>query len=278
VTIPTGMTGIMHLQVHLKSRPARLSTGVTLQYVEQGQRSGVPVLLLHAYLDSWRSFERVLEHLPDRLHALAPSQRGHGDSERPRNGYGAGDLVTDLAAFMDALEVDAAVLVGSSSAADTVRRFAVEHPDRTLGLVLVGAFHTFPADAPAVRELGAEIAALTDPVEPDFVRDFVAATAGDAVPPEFLETMVAESGKVPAHVWREMFDGLLTAAPIAGTIDAPTLILWGDADPICSGDEQEALLDAIPLAELRRYPGVGHLVHWEQPERVAADIARFARR
>jgi non-heme chloroperoxidase len=272
------MTGIMHLQVHLKSRPARLSTGVTLRYVEQGHGSGVPVLLLHAYLDSWRSFERVLEHLPDRLHALAPSQRGHGDSERPASGYGAADLVADVAAFMDALELDAAVLVGSSSAADTARRFALEQPARTLGLVLVGAFHTFPADAPAVRELGEQISVLTDPVEPDFVRDFVAGTAGDAVPPEFLDTMVAESRRVPAHVWREMFDGLVNAPPIAGTIDAPTLILWGDADPICSRDEQEALLDAIPLAELRRYPGVGHLVHWEQPKRVADDIARFARR
>ena len=83
---------------------------------------------------------------------------------------------------------------------------------------------------------------------------------------------------MPAHVWREMFDGLLTAPPIAGTIDAPTLILWGDADPICSHAEQQALLDAIPLAELRTYPGAGHGVHWEQPERVAADIALFAGR
>jgi non-heme chloroperoxidase len=268
----------MHLQVHLKSRAARLSTGVTLQYVEQGQRYGVPVLLLHAYVDSWRSFERVLEHLPDTVHAFAPSQRGHGDSERPPAGYGAADLVADLTAFMDAVDIDAAVLVGSSSAADTVRRVAAEQPDRTLGLVLVGAFSTFPADAPGVRELGQEISALTDPIEPEFVREFVAGTAGDAVPPDFLETMVAESRKAPAHVWREMFDGLLTAPPIAGTVDAPTLILWGDADPICSRAEQEALLDAIPLAELRTYPGVGHLVHWEQPERVAADIALFAAR
>jgi len=268
----------MHLQVHLKSRAVHLSTGVTLQYVERGHRSGVPVLLLHAYLDSWRSFERVLEHLPDDLHAFAPSQRGHGDSGRPPAGYGAADLVADVAAFMDALGIDAAVLVGSSSAADTARRFALEYPDRTLGLIMVGAFNTFPADAPAVREMGEEIAALTDPIDPDFVRDFVAGTAGASVPPDFLETVVAESRKVPARVWREMFDGLLGAPPLAGTIDVPTLILWGDADPICSRDEQQALLDAIPHAELRTYPGAGHLVHWEQPERVAADIALFAAR
>jgi len=255
-----------------------LSTGVTLQYVERGQRSGVPVLLLHAYLDSWRSFEEVLRNLPDSVHALAPSQRGHGDSDRPASGYGAADLVADVAAFMDAVELDAAVLVGSSSAGDTARRFALEHPARTLGLVLVGTFHTFPADAPAVREMREQIAALTDPVDPDFVRDFVEGTAGDAVPPGFLETMVAESRRVPAHVWREMLEGLLDAPPATGAIDVPTLILWGDADPICPREEQDALLATIPLAELRSYTGVGHIVHWEQPERVAADIAQFAGR
>jgi non-heme chloroperoxidase len=269
---------MMHLQVHLKSRAAALSTGVTLHYVEQGHRSGLPVLLLHAYLDSWRSFEEVLRHLPDGVHAFAPSQRGHGDSDQPPTGYAATDLVADVAAFMDAVELDAAVLVGSSSAADTARRFALEHPARTLGLVLMGTFHTFPADAPAVREMRGQIAALTDPIAPDFVRDFVEGTAGDAVPPGFLDTMVAESERVPAHVWREMFDGLLAAPPAAGAINVPALILWGDADPICSREEQDALLATIPAAELRSYPGVGHLVHWEQPERVAAEIAEFAGR
>lgn len=262
----------------LAAHPVALSTGVTLHYVEQGHPSGVPVLLLHAYLDSWRSFEFVLRLLPDSVHAFAPSQRGHGDSDRPPSGYLAADLVADVGAFLDAVELDAAVLVGSSSAADTARRFALEHPARTLGLVLVGAFHTFPADAPAVREMREQIAALRDPVDPDFVREFVEGTAGHAVPPTFLETMVAESRRVPAHVWREMFDGLLDAPPAAGTIDVPTLILWGDADPICSRKEQDALLASIPSAELRSYPGAGHLVHWEQPERVAADIAQFAER
>jgi non-heme chloroperoxidase len=255
-----------------------LSTGVTLEFVEQGHRSGAQVMLLHAYLDSWRSFERVFPHLPNTVHALAPSQRGHGDSDRPPGGYGAAGLVADAAAFMDAVEVDAAVLVGSSSAADTARRFAVEHPARTLGLVLVGAFHAFPGDAPAVREMRRQIGELTDPVEPEFVRDFVEGTAGDAVPRDHLETMVAESSKVPAHVWREMLEGLLDAPPASGPIDVPTLILWGDADPICARDEQEALLASIPSAELRTYHGVGHLVHWEQPERVASDIAELAGR
>ena len=64
-----------------------LSTGVTLPYVEQGDPAGVPVLLLHGYTDSWRSFEDTLAHLPDSIHAIALTQRGHGDADRPATGY-----------------------------------------------------------------------------------------------------------------------------------------------------------------------------------------------
>ena len=59
----------------------------TLPYVAQGDPSGVPVLLLHGTTDSWRSFEAVLPHLPTSMHAIALTQRGHGDATRPVTGY-----------------------------------------------------------------------------------------------------------------------------------------------------------------------------------------------
>ena len=64
-----------------------LSTGVRIEYVEQGKGDGVPVIFLHGVTDSWRSFERMLPLLPPDIHAFALSQRGHGDSSRPTSGY-----------------------------------------------------------------------------------------------------------------------------------------------------------------------------------------------
>src|SRR5215208_938620 len=61
-----------------------LPNRVTLPYVEQGDPSGVPVVLLHAIADSWRSFERVLSDLPESIHAFALTQRGHGTRAVPR--------------------------------------------------------------------------------------------------------------------------------------------------------------------------------------------------
>jgi non-heme chloroperoxidase len=92
---------------------------VKLPYAEQGDPSGVPVVLLHAIADSWRSFERVLSDLPESMHAFALTQRGHGDASRPARGYHPRDFAADLAAFMDALHLEAAVVVGGSSAASS---------------------------------------------------------------------------------------------------------------------------------------------------------------
>jgi pimeloyl-ACP methyl ester carboxylesterase len=56
---------------------------IVVPYVEQGDPSGVPMLLLHGFTDSWHSFERVLPHLSQTVHAFALTQRGHGDADRP---------------------------------------------------------------------------------------------------------------------------------------------------------------------------------------------------
>jgi non-heme chloroperoxidase len=258
------------------AKSAVLRTGVTVPYVEQGDASGVPVLLLHAYVDSLRFFEVLFPHLPKFVHAFAFSQRGHGDADRPREGYGTKDFAADVAAFMDAVGLKAAVLAGQSSGGYVAQRFAIDHPERTLGLVLIGA----PRDFRDKPDLGSAVSALSDPVDPGFVREFVESTITQPLPAAHLETLIAESCKVPARVWKATLKGMLEASvpTETGTITAPTLILWGDQDEFCTRAEQEALRAAIPRAALVTYQGTGHLVACEQPARTGADIAGFVGR
>jgi non-heme chloroperoxidase len=255
---------------------ATLPSSLELPYVEQGDESGVPVVFLHAYADSWRSFELLLGQLSTSIHAYAPSQRGHGDAGRLASGYSVEDFASDLGAFMDVLGLDRAVLVASSSASFTVQRFAVDNPRRTLGLVLIGAPWSLREKAIGSK-LSEAVFALRDPVDPAFVRDFVESTVLAPVSPAFLEAMVGESLEVRAHVWKATLRGLLEAVPPAetGTIVAPTLIVWGERDAFVSRADQERLVAAIPGSQLVIYEGTGHVVHWEQPERVAADLAAF---
>ena len=250
---------------------------MTLPYSEQGDGGGPAAIFLHAFVDSRRSFDGVLAHLPEWVHAVAPDQRGHGDAPKPETGYQPADFADDLEALMDGIGVDAAILVASSSAGFTARCFAAAHPERTRGLVFIGSPSAL-AGKPAVEAMRPEFAALEDPVELSFVREFVAGTASAAVPPAFLELMVDESCKVPAHVWRLTFDGLLDPGTPSEVLPGPALLIWGEDDAFLDRADQEALAATFADAELRAYPGTGHIVHWEAPARVAADLAAFVQR
>ena len=256
-----------------------LPGGPRLDYVEQGDHSGVPLVLLHGYTDYWRSFEPVLSHLPSEVRAFALTQRGQGDSARPAHGYGPHHFATDVARFMDVLGIDAAIIAGHSMGSSVAQRFALDHPGRTLGLALIGAFTSWRRH-PAVFELWTTtVSSLEDPVDPGFVREFQASTVARPVPPGLLDTAVQESLKVPARVWRATFEAFLQADVAAelGSVQAPTLIISGEADPFCPWRAQEDLLGAIASSQLILYAGAGHALHWEQPARFAADLVSFAR-
>ena len=103
-------------------------------------------------------------------------------------------------------------------------------------------------------------------------------TIQDAVSEEFLAGAVSESLKVPTHVWRDYWEGVLLTVDDTsrlGEIGVPTLILWGEQDALLPREEQEWRAAAIPNATLRVYPETGHLAHWVRPEWVARDLETF---
>ena len=249
---------------------------VKIEYVEHGDPVGVPVIMLHGITDSWRSFEPVLPRLPASIHAFALSQRGHGQSDRPAAGYHPRDFAADVARFMDARNIKRAVIVGHSMGSHIAQRFALDYPDRTLGLVLVGSFFTLRGK-PIVAEFRSEVSKLTDPIERRFALEFQKSTLAKPVPDSYLESVVQESLKAPARVWRAALEGLLEGDHSAdvGRIKIPTLIVWGDRDVFCSRSDQESLAGAIAGSQLVVYSGGGHAVHWEDPDRFATDLVSF---
>lgn len=256
-------------------RTADLASGVKVPYVEAGNSAGESVVFVHAYIESWRYFEEVLRLLPASIHGYAPTQRGHGDADKPAHGYLPEDFAADIVGFMDALTIDRAVLVGSSSGGIVSQIVASTHPARVSALVLISS-PAFLGDKPAVAEMWQVISALHDPVDRGFVEEFVRDTSPEAVPDNFVDTLVAESLKVPAHVWKQTLRGLIDADVRAnlGGITAPTLLIAGDDDAFVRGDQQ-VLLDGIPVSRLDLYEGVGHGVHLARPERVVSDIVGF---
>jgi non-heme chloroperoxidase len=252
---------------------------IKLPYVEQGDASRVPVVMLHGVTDSWRSFEPVLRHLPADIRAIAVTQRGHGDAPKPESGYLIEDLAGDVVDLMNDLRIARAIVVGHSMGSMVAQRIAIDHPERVLGVVLAGVFGHPQAEGPALAALAEEFGSIEDPIARQVAHEFQASTTATPLEPEQLNTFVDESLKVPARVWRDAFNEFPRvdhSAELSG-LNIPALIVYGDQDELISRPEQDRLLDALPDARIEVYEGAGHAMHWEQPERFAADIVEFSR-
>jgi non-heme chloroperoxidase len=250
-----------------------------LPYVEQGDATGVPVVMLHGVTDSWRSFEHVLPHLPDHIRAIAVTQRGHGDAPKPESGYLIEDLAGDVVDLLDDLGIERAVILGHSMGSWVTQRVAIDHPERVIGVVLAGSFGGRPGDHPGMQELAAEMARVTDPVTDAVARDFQESTVASPLPPGQMDEFVRESLKVPARVWNQTFTGFLEIDHAEGLaqLAAPALLIWGEKDEFIPRATQDELLATLPESRLEVYEGVGHAVHWEQPLRFARHVAAFSR-
>lgn len=262
-----------------RERSIRLSTGVTLRYVEQGSRNGPVVVFLHGYTDSHHTWDLNLPLFPRDFHVYALDQRGHGDSSRPECCYTQQAFAADVVAFLNAIGEPRAILVGHSMGSFIAQQVALDSPSRVKALVLVGSAPTVAGNEVALG-LESIVDAQTDPVDPQFIHEFQASTFHQPVPASYLNTLVAESSKVPARVWQAALDGLLAEDHSArlGRIRVPTLIIGGDHDGFFSVAEQRALASAIPNATYLLYRDVGHAPHAEQPHRFVRDVHAFLKR
>src|SRR3954469_3919855 len=180
-------------------RRLRLATGLTTTVSDDGDGDGSsPVLLLHGWAGSRRSFAALLPLLSRRVRAITVDLRGHGDADKPATGYDLGTLAADVVATLDALEIPRAVLVGASSGGYVAQQVAVTNPDRMAGLVLAGS----PQDLRGRPAFADDLDGLTDPLDPAWVRTFVLGfTELDRLPSWYVDLMVDDALRVPAPIW-----------------------------------------------------------------------------
>jgi len=254
--------------------------GVILSYATRGEAQGTPLIFLPGPTDSWRSYAPVLDRFSSAIPVVAVSQRGHGDSDKPQTGYRVEDFASDVVPLLDGLGIERAVVAGHSASCLVARRVALDHPERVAGLVLEASPSTLSGDPNLDRFIKSVVSKLRDPIAPAFARSFVTETSSDRLPPALLDDLVAELLKVPARVWKETFIGLQTYNDMVEIerITAPTLLVWGDADPLVTHDKQNSLTERIRGAELRIYEGVGHTPRWEEPTQFANHVAAFVER
>jgi pimeloyl-ACP methyl ester carboxylesterase len=255
----------------------KLPSGITLNYVVQGDPKGEPIVLLHGAGDSWHSYELVLPLLPSKYRVYAVTLRGHGWSDHPTNGFARTDFAGDITAFLQQLDLKGVVLVGHSLGSFVAQQVAADDKGRLAKLVLIGSGPGTVHDPQVRQSIVSTFEQLRDPIDYTFARDFQASTIYAPVPPAFFETLVTEALKAPANTWHGIGKGFQVAEDptLLLRIRVPALVFWGDHDEIFSRADEDNLVAKIPHARLAVYAETGHALHWERPERFSADLLKF---
>ena len=257
-------------------KEVRLPSGIKLAYVELGDPAGEPVLLLHGYTDSSRSWSTTAPHLAH-YRLIIPDQRGHGAADTPACCYSLSAFADDARQLLDALNIQRAAVVGHSLGSMVAITMAAEYPERVSSITLVGS----TALVPVKRGdwLYTNTAAVKGRLDPNsqFARDWHPANQPTAVEPGFAAAVNADLYAIPEHVWHSVMRELVDV-PVgrhAADIKAPVLILSGGKDPLFPPHHHAALLKAFPEAEAHVFAELGHNPNWEQPRTVAKRIDAF---
>lgn len=265
-------------------------------WMVEGQAAGPPLLLLHGVSRSWRDFVPLLPILSARWQVFGIDLRGHGRSQRARDGYVVTNYVDDIVAVVEREFAEPAALIGHSLGAltaaavaarlgDKVRGVILEDPpspaflndiDATMYRVLFTAMHRLASSGRPIPDIARELSELRIPVEGGArtvrmgeLRDaaslrFHASCLLDVDPDVYLPILERR--------WVEGYDPS-TWSKIA----APTLLFRSDVDQggMLPRDDAEAMVGAMKDGTWIDFQGVGHQIHWQAPETMGRMCCAF---
>lgn len=211
---------------------------------------------------------------------IAPDLRGMGTSDAPQDGYSMAAYADDLAALLDRLRVDRAVVAGLSMGGYVAFELIRRHKHRVAGLILCDTKADPDSDAgkqgrddmiALAQARGAE--AVADRMLPKLLGRSTHQSQPQLVAQ--VREMIAKS-PVPGIVGalRAMRDRP-DSTPLLPSIDVPTLVVAGQEDELMPANAARAMTQAIPEAMMTVIPGAGHVPCLEAPTATSRVLAEF---
>ena len=245
---------------------------------------GPTVVLLHAFPCDGRMWEPVASVLASSgMRVIVPDLPGFGGSTLLDADPDLDAVADVVIALIDERGVDRCVLGGISLGGYVAMAILRRRPDLAAAVLLCGTKAT--ADPPAARENRERLAlmCLADPgqtariLEQAVLPGLLGATSKDSRP-EVVERVRGWFEDVDAEsvAW---YQRAMARRPdslgVLGSIDSPTLVVWGEEDALSPRDEQDRMLARLPFGELVAIVGAGHLANVERPDAVAAAVRSF---
>jgi pimeloyl-ACP methyl ester carboxylesterase len=241
---------------------------------------GPPLVFIHGLGDTCRSFLAPIASLSAHFRCIAfDLPTGRGDRARPRE-YRHADLVSDLFALLDHLQLKQSYVLGSSFGSTIALAAAHLQPRRLPRLILQGGFARrplLPAEllvARVSRYLPGTMRHLPFR-ERILQRSHYEPFAGRV--PEMWQTFLDWSGETPiaAAAWQALILHRVDIRRILADIRQPVLLVCGDRDPLIHADHEEVLLNGLPNAGRFVIPGAGHMPSYSHPEMLALIVRDF---
>jgi pimeloyl-ACP methyl ester carboxylesterase len=242
--------------------------GIDMYYEEQG--TGTPVLMLHGGVLDHRSWADQIPVLAEHFRVMTPDTRAHGRSTGTGRPLSYELFAADAVAFLGALGIEKAHVVGFGDGGSTGLLLAAEHPGLVDRLVCIGT----PYHTSNYRE---GIIDLFAKIRPE--------TLYRLVGPEFLEavkkaeTLYPDRGSWLAF-WHDVVNGLWTRQPDMplerlADVRVRTLVLHAENEQFYAKEHSEEMARTIPRARLEVVPDATHASPQERPSEVNAAIVRF---
>jgi pimeloyl-ACP methyl ester carboxylesterase len=262
-------------------------------YLEAGLRGSRPVVLLHGLGATSSSFLPVMWDLARDHHVIAVDLPGFGESDKPLRRLRPAYLARWMIAFLDAVALPRANLVGNSMGGRVALEVGLRSPDRVETLVLLApsmAWRRYRAAAGLVQVLRPELAAVPLPVLHRFVVRFVRSLfahpsrvpgpAMNAAADEFVRIFATARGRIAFfHAAREIYlespHGTHGFWERLAGLEPPALFIFGDKDWLVPRAFLRHVRQALPTATCETFHDCGHIPQYEFPERTSARIRAF---
>ncbi len=261
--------------------PYAENRGVKIYYDCYG--SGTPIVFLHPWTTNGNIWYYQAFSFAVTNRCIPIDHRGMGRSDKPASGYSIPEHAGDVAAVLDALKIDKAVLVGNSIGGMIALQFNLDYPDRVIGNVIISSgTGLFEGQDPKVLQ---ETAAA---YESNYLGTFDTALQNSISArskrekPEILDVMKAHLriDAFPHHVFKSSFhdpNGLFhwNIGPRLKEIRKPTVIYAGEEDFGIPMEKNKFLADNIPGAKLVALKEIGHFYQLERPAEFNAELRKF---
>lgn len=223
---------------------------------------GSLLTLLHGAVCDSRVWRVELESFADAFTVVAWDAPGCGESADPPDGFSMGDYARSLAAVIEALDLGPSHVLGHSWGSGLALELAHRRPELVRSLVLVGAYAGWAGSLPP-EEVSRRLAfahQLADSIPRGFDPRSMPGLFSDAMPPDRaaeLEGLMADIRPTGTRVMAEAF-AVCDERDVLGSIDAPTLLVYGEDDARSPVEVGEALHRSLRHSTLTVLPGLGH--------------------